>query len=390
MCSIGGFISAVPLEKETAKRLCRALLFFGSSRGQQSAGIYVNKKLYKRAIHPAEFIYDDAFDELFDIDPSCALVHTRQPTSGGTGNEQAHPFWIGNTISVHNGGIFNCAELKKKWSLEKPSGVDSELVTAAIEAYGIAKLPEIIKDVSGSAAIATIHNDELYLMRDGNPLEYYEIKLTHADGTTSNLLVFASTMSQLKDAIQHCWLMRNLGTSITLPSAKIFKCSPSGVLTESGSFSTASYFISSMSSSSHYYGGGRGSQNPMRQDTQRWMGGRPGNNLVGGGGTININGMAFSFKAALTILESSEDTIPRPMAAGYGFKLQPRGYNKWSHELACAQHLKWDPTFQWARDLLEEPTTSDGLIKQHGKKKKKDRNRNQSQLLLPQNTPPQP
>lgn len=371
MCSIGGFISSQPLDSAMAKRLCGALIFYGSARGQQSAGIYVNSRLYKRAVHPADFIYDDGFDELFDIDPSCALVHTRQPTSGGTGDEQAHPFWIGNTITVHNGGIMNCAELKKKWSLTKPSGVDSELMTSALDNYGIARLPEIVKDLSGSAAVAALHHGELYLMRDGNPLEYYELKLTINTEGDTNLLVFGSTMSQVKDAIAHCWLIKSFGITTTLPTGKIFKCSAASVLTEVGAFDTAGHTYSNM-----YRGMGGAPTNPTRRSTAIQMDGQTGTsriNLYQDGAAINIYGEEFSLQAAAIIIESSEEELPPPSrAGGWGLKSLPNDCGvMYSHKLAAAQHLKYDTVFSWARRLIQEPP----LSRKERKKLLRDRNK---------------
>lgn len=375
MCSIGGFISSSPLKATTAKRLCQALLFHGSQRGQQSAGIYANGKLFKRAMHPADFIYEDGFDELFEVDPNCALVHTRQPTSGGTGDEQAHPFWIGNTITVHNGGIFNCAELKKKWSLEKPSGVDSELMTAAIDAYGIERLPEISKDIMGSAAVAAMHHGELYLMRDGNPLEYYELKLnTEVEGGT-NLLVFGSTMSQVKDAIGHCWLIKNFGTTTTLPTGKIFKCSTAGVLTDSGEFSTGSY-----SAMSRYSGVGGATTNPTRGSTPAQTGWGGTTNLFMSGNSVSVYGESLSFKAIATILEATEEEIPPPSKHG-GYGMRPADSTNgtkmvfYNAKFAAAQHIKYDPAYGWVRRLLEEPPV---VSRKEKRRQKKNRDRNLS------------
>jgi asparagine synthetase B (glutamine-hydrolysing) len=235
MCSIGGFISNEPLEPWKARRLSSALLHFGLPRGDQSSGIYYNHSLVKRAVSATDMIQSSDFLNLFNgpNHSTVCLTHTRFPTSGEKGDDQAHPFWVGTTVSVHNGSIYNCKHVRDKWQLDKTSGVDSELFTQAIDKYGIAKLPEIVYDFSASASIATYHNDTLYLARDGNPLEY----LTIIDGD-NHITIFGSTQSQVLGAINHLWLIAKLGSTTTLPSNKLFAINAAGELDEIGSFNT--------------------------------------------------------------------------------------------------------------------------------------------------------
>jgi asparagine synthetase B (glutamine-hydrolysing) len=235
MCSIGGFISTEPIEPWKARRLAAALLHFGLSRGDQSSGIFYNGQLLKRATSASELIHSTRFTDLFETpnNQTVCLTHTRFPTSGERGDDQAHPFWVGNTISVHNGSIHNCRAIRDKWQLDKPSGVDSELFTQAIDKYGIAKLPEIADDLDASASIAVLHNDTLFVARDGNPFEY----MTILDGDNT-ITIFASTQSQVINTINHLWLIPNLGNTTTLPGQTIFSMSATGDLDELGPFKT--------------------------------------------------------------------------------------------------------------------------------------------------------
>lgn len=235
MCSIGGFISTQPLEPWKAQRLASALLHFGLSRGDQSSGIFYNGQLLKRAVSASQMIHSDAFHNLFKqrSDSTVCLTHTRFPTSGALGDDQAHPFWVGNTISVHNGSISNCKAVREKWQLDKPSGVDSELFTQAIDKYGIAKLPEIADDFSASAALAVLHHDVLYVARDGNPFEY----MTIIEGDNA-ITIFASTQQQVVNTINHVWLIPNLGNSTTLKANTLFSMTSNGELDELGPFNT--------------------------------------------------------------------------------------------------------------------------------------------------------
>ena len=203
MCSIGGFISRNPLSKETATRLSAALLYYGSDRGTQSSGIFVNGKVLKKATSPDEFIDTPEFDSFFPNRVSQVLTHTRMPTSGGLGDAQAQPFKLGDVACVHNGWFNNCQELKEKWNLTKKSGVDSELAPQFIRSYGINKLPDFVKSYYGSAAFGVFYQGDLYLMRDGNPTAYTVVDLSD----DNYIFIFASTGRMLANSIRHVWLL---------------------------------------------------------------------------------------------------------------------------------------------------------------------------------------
>jgi asparagine synthetase B (glutamine-hydrolysing) len=236
MCSIGGFISTQPLEPWKAQRLAAALLHFGLSRGDQSSGIFYNNQLVKRAVSATHMIHSERFLGLFKdghTSTTC-LTHTRFPTSGERGDDQAHPFWVGGTVAVHNGSISNCKHVREKWKLDKPSGVDSELFAQAIDKYGIAKLPEIADDFNASASIAVLHGEQLYVARDGNPFEY----ITILEGENA-ITIFGSTQTQVLSSVGHVWLIPDIGQTITLPSGKLFALDAEGELDEIGPFKTA-------------------------------------------------------------------------------------------------------------------------------------------------------
>lgn len=225
MCSIGGFICSKPLDPGTAQNLASGLLWYGSVRGEQSSGVMVDGEVYKAATKPSEFISDPKFIGMFAKPPTCVLTHTRQPTSGGRGDEQAQPFVDNHTVTVHNGGIFNIKPLKERFNINKPSGVDSELITTFISAHGINELPKFMEEMMGSAAIAAYVNNKLYLARDGNPLEYLILNLSGG----GSILIFASTESILMAAARYVWLLQPSIRSITLPSNSLYECTPTKV-----------------------------------------------------------------------------------------------------------------------------------------------------------------
>ena len=200
MCSIAGFMSKKPIDRVTAGKLASALIFYGQERGEQSAGAFVvgkEEKIYKRACHPETLIMDKGFRELFDDHTVLGLLHTRMPTSGGREDRHAQPFRRGDTVTVHNGWYTQPQYVKNLYNIKKKTDVDSELVTAFIESYGIDMLPDFLEEAWGSSAIAAYHKGELYLCRDSNPLHYANVKFNG-----NRIMVFASTKSQLDYSIK--------------------------------------------------------------------------------------------------------------------------------------------------------------------------------------------
>ena len=203
MCSIGGFIASRPISGVEAKNLCSALLWYGADRGMQSSGCFVNGKVHKAAVDPSDFIDSEEFKGMFGQPVRMALTHTRMPTSGGLGDDQAQPFRVGKTVTVHNGWIMNIKECREKYSLIKPSGVDSELFARFLAQYGVGRFGEFVEFAEGCAAVAAIHQGKMYLVRHNNPTFF--CKLALADGGA--VTVFGSTTEAVERAMAHTWLM---------------------------------------------------------------------------------------------------------------------------------------------------------------------------------------
>src|SRR5512138_2277976 len=117
MCSISGWIAEAPLTPEETRCLTRGLLFHGERRGSQSGGIWMDGTLLKKAIRPLDLSRTDECEALVSKGGQWALIHTRQPTSGGRGDEHAQPFVSGDITCVHNGIFTNEAALKEKFKL---------------------------------------------------------------------------------------------------------------------------------------------------------------------------------------------------------------------------------------------------------------------------------
>lgn len=203
MCSIAGFFCKKPISGHVAHQLTSALLFYGADRGDQSSGVLVNSSLLKKAVAPNEFIDLAEYEKLFNRPVKSALIHTRFPTSGGRGDDQAQPFVKGETATIHNGWFVNEEELVSKWGLHNKSGVDSELVASFIQKHGINKLPRFIQTSIGTSAFGIFHKNSMYLMRDGNPTVFTVIDTS--DG--NYIFIFASTDDILNLAVRYCWLL---------------------------------------------------------------------------------------------------------------------------------------------------------------------------------------
>lgn len=220
MCSIGGFLAAEPLPAEYVSRLTRALLWYGRERGNQSAGVCIGGNVVKRAQAVDEFMFADEYTGAC-VDARWSLTHTRNPTCGGLGDEQAQPFRIGKTATVHNGYYFNLKEIKDKFRIAKASGVDSELVTAFVHTHGARSLPKFLEFAEGASAIATMSRGRMYLARGGNPLV-----VAFVNWGTNRIAVFGSTKKQVEWACRHSWLMPQKWESEELDDDALYTLSP--------------------------------------------------------------------------------------------------------------------------------------------------------------------
>lgn len=233
MCSIGGWLASAPLTAGDSFRLMRALQYYGATRGKQSTGVWMRNSvlnaeiLQKYAVDPDTFIAKpEVWEAISGLEgANMALTHTRQPTCGGLGDEQAQPFQTGNVVTVHNGWYTNMKELKEAHGISKPSGVDSELVSTFIAAHGIESIETFLTDTRGSSAIACAVGEELYLARDRGPIEYVTLEI----GEGIDITVFGSTEFQVLAAVRYLWLLPQFDRTTTLTSDSLFKVAPGTV-----------------------------------------------------------------------------------------------------------------------------------------------------------------
>jgi len=155
-------------------------------RGYDSAGVAVANgagvEVAKR---------EGKVDELVDLlsrssmGGRVGLGHTRWSTHGPPTNDNAHPHTdcYGDLAVVHNGIIENHAELRERLTEMGhtfSSDTDTEVVPHLVEAY-VAEGASVetafrsaVADLSGSYAIAMVHEDEeaVYAARQGSPLVF--------------------------------------------------------------------------------------------------------------------------------------------------------------------------------------------------------------------------
>jgi hypothetical protein len=232
MCGIAGFIASRPLSPAMTQSLCKALLFYSQERGEQSAGIWINNQLLKRAISADELWSSPGFLELFkETGSNLALLHTRNPTTGERGDAQAQPFYVSRpngksgVIGIHNGVCSNYQVLAKEHGVELPSGVDSELFPQVVALKGIAVLPYLVRSAYGNHAVAMLYGGRLYLCRDGNPLEVLTIRFQD----DSKVSIFASTEDILLRAARFVWLLDKNFRTKSLTVRQLYQLQPSGL-----------------------------------------------------------------------------------------------------------------------------------------------------------------
>src|SRR5262245_25523896 len=104
-----------------------------------------------------------------------AVLHTRAATLGSPRKMQNnHPLWCGRSAITHNGSIANHEYLFKNFKLKRNGEVDSDIIRAILDEYGLTEDGvKQLNQMSGGAAIAAVSSDYpgmLLLARSRNPL----------------------------------------------------------------------------------------------------------------------------------------------------------------------------------------------------------------------------
>lgn len=132
--------------------------------------------------------------------PRMTLLHTRLSTKGSPKNlDNNHPVRYNSTYAIHNGVIFNDDELFASYKFPRRAEVDTEIIPALFDKYGMDKAHLALQELDGNFAVAVCDPkrfpDQLILAKGPrSPLEYFENDFA---------IVWASTKSAIQDAYQH-------------------------------------------------------------------------------------------------------------------------------------------------------------------------------------------
>jgi hypothetical protein len=183
MCGILAYSGIDNYSKDAIKLGLLAMMW----RGMDATGWYANGVITKEATQVDEFLASHEVP-----DGNLIIAHVRKATYSGTAKDQdkAHPFQYENIVGVHNGTLVSHYQIAKDLKMDKWD-LDSQVLI-----YGLRERNnyQVLKDISGSAAIVWIYAD------DPNALYFYrnsERPLYRGSSPTGRGVYIASTKEAL-------------------------------------------------------------------------------------------------------------------------------------------------------------------------------------------------
>lgn len=202
MCGIAGVHFFRPhrrhgVSNKNLEDMTDALLLGIEERGGHATGVacmdkFGNSMVYKKDIPAEKFIENR--DKL-PKNVQTILLHTRFKTKGAVENPlNNHPVKYGSAIVTHNGHIINDDDLFEDEKLERFAEVDTEIIAALFDKYGIDKAHIPLQKLDGNLAVAVLdeRNPGSLVLAKGksSPLTYH---------VSDSYIVWASEASILRD-----------------------------------------------------------------------------------------------------------------------------------------------------------------------------------------------
>lgn len=181
MCGIAGFhVRGDDSLGEAADELMHELLTCIDHRGGDATGYAAftrsgEVRMQKASCKAWPFVKSA---KKLPADTRTAILHTRMATQGSSAfPENNHPVVSGGTYLVHNGHVWNDAELFRDSGYDRCGEVDSEAIACAIDYHGWRNAETALGSVQGAMAIAACsvaHPGELLLAKGyDSPLHVY-------------------------------------------------------------------------------------------------------------------------------------------------------------------------------------------------------------------------
>lgn len=188
MCGIIGYASFGPKPDAKVHEAFQKMFMAVEERGRDASGFaYIEGgelKFHKNNVSSSKLVLTEEFQSLKDRMPRVMIAHCRLKTQGcEKKNVNNHPVvdekfgWA----LVHNGVVWNDAEVFSKFNLKRSGQVDTEAILRLFQMYMVQNiktdptraLKRTVAKLRGQATFAMLgeeHPERLYLYKGNNPL----------------------------------------------------------------------------------------------------------------------------------------------------------------------------------------------------------------------------